>query len=349
MNPVCQRHMLVSKNSNIIIGMASEVPSKDKCEREGDTLMEIVPLKKVEVASGSVSLFLGGMSEVKPGWPLLRHAMVCNTTSSQIQQVRQISVVQWVMRLPSRYGLFIENLTRKDYDSSNHDKGHQLDGEGGAIVPAGNEAVSVPSSRDCISRSLPKELEGLHEKHSTTCRLFKFRELELATSNFRQRSIIDFGLARWASPNSTYITFGYLAPEYFMYGKVNKRIDVYAYGVVLVALLSGRKPISSNCLKGQQSLVMGVLKLLRGDHEAVKWARLQVNASEGPVHIEVSNSVEGFDAIDDETISQSNMQSHLDLAMLGVEEDWLSLSSIEQRVSLEDYLCGRWSHSSSLD
>ena len=156
--------------------------------------MEIVPLKKVEVASGSVSMFLGGMSEVKPGWPLLRHAMVCNTTSSQIQQVRQISVVQWVMRLPSRYGLFIENMTRKDCDSSNHDKGHQLDGEGGAIVPAGNEAVSVPSTPDCISRSLPVELEGLHEKHSTTCRLFRFRELELATDRVFIFCWIIFGL-----------------------------------------------------------------------------------------------------------------------------------------------------------
>ncbi|KAL1533574.1 protein kinase STUNTED-like [Salvia divinorum] len=484
----------------------------------------------------------GGLSEVKPGWPLLHHAMVRSTHSSQIQQVRQISVVQWAMRLPSRYELFIENSTRKDCDSSNHDQDHQLDGESGAIVPVGNEAVSVPSSPDCGLRSLPEELEGLHEKYSATCRLFKFRELELATSNFRQGNIIgkggssqvyrgclpdgkelavkiskpsetvlkefvleieiittihhkniislfgfcfednhlllvydflsrgslednlhgdkkdllsfgwneryrvaigvaealeylhnreeqpvihrdvkssnillfddfepqlsDFGLAKWASPNSTHITctdvagtFGYLAPEYFMYGKVNEKIDVYAYGVVLLELLSGRKPISSNCLKGQESLVMWakpiltsgkfttlldpnlgsnydhdqvermilvaslcirraprarpqmsqVLKLLRGNHEAVKWARLQVNASEGPVHIEVNNSVEGPDAIDDETISQSNMQSHLDLAMLGVEEDLLSVSSIEQRVSLEDYLRGRWSRSSSLD
>lgn len=46
-----------------------------------------------------------------------------------------------------------------------------------------------------------------------------------------------------------------------MYGKVNEKIDVYAYGVVLLELLSGRKPISSNCLKGQESLVMWVCVL----------------------------------------------------------------------------------------
>lgn len=162
-------------------GAAEEEPSKDENER--DSSMAIVPMQKVEVASGSVSLLLRELCEVKPGWPLLRSAMVSNTSASQIQQVRQISVVQWAMRLPSRYCLYMENSTRKDYDSSNHDQDHQLDGESGAIVPVGNEA-SVPSSPD--SRSLPEELVGLHEKYSATCRLFKFKELELATSNFRQ-------------------------------------------------------------------------------------------------------------------------------------------------------------------
>lgn len=54
-------------------------------------------------------------------------------------------------------------------------------------------------------------------------------------------------------------TFGYLAPEYFMYGKVSDKIDVYAFGVVLLELLSGRKPIiGSETTKGQESLVMWV-------------------------------------------------------------------------------------------
>ena len=50
----------------------------------------------------------------------------------------------------------------------------------------------------------------------------------------------------------------YLAPEYFMYGKMNDKIDVYAYGVVLLELLSGRKPVSSESPKARESLVMWV-------------------------------------------------------------------------------------------
>ncbi|KAG1363599.1 mitogen-activated protein kinase kinase kinase 5 [Cocos nucifera] len=173
----------------------------------------------------------------------------------------------------------------------------------------------------------------------------------------------DFGLAKWAStstssPTSGVVagTFGYLAPEYFMYGKVNKKIDVYAFGVVLLELLSGRKPISTGYPKGQESLVMWggihtrssaemVLKLLQGDDDVVKWARLQVSTSKG------------LDELDDELIHpKSIIQSHLNLALLDVDDDSLSISSAEHTVDfitannpMEDYLKGRWSCSSSFN
>lgn len=43
-----------------------------------------------------------------------------------------------------------------------------------------------------------------------------------------------------------------------MHGKVGDKIDVYAFGVVLLELLSGKKPIDSGNPKGQESLVMWV-------------------------------------------------------------------------------------------
>ncbi|CAL0327744.1 unnamed protein product [Lupinus luteus] len=79
----------------------------------------------------------------------------------------------------------------------------------------------------------------------------------------------DFGLASWSSSASHITsldvagTFGYLAPEYFMHGKVTNRIDVYAFGVVLLELLSNRKPINNDCPKGQESLVMWATPVLK--------------------------------------------------------------------------------------
>lgn len=75
----------------------------------------------------------------------------------------------------------------------------------------------------------------------------------------------DFGLAMWGSTDSAYVissdvvgTFGYIAPEYFMHGMVSDKIDVYAFGVVLLELLSGRKPVDAGAPKGQESLVKWV-------------------------------------------------------------------------------------------
>lgn len=43
-----------------------------------------------------------------------------------------------------------------------------------------------------------------------------------------------------------------------MYGKVSNKNDVYAFGVVLLELLTGRKPIDDGNPKGEESLVMWV-------------------------------------------------------------------------------------------
>ncbi|KAK5840414.1 probable receptor-like protein kinase At5g18500 [Gossypium arboreum] len=58
----------------------------------------------------------------------------------------------------------------------------------------------------------------------------------------------DFGLARWKINDETLQTkvlgtLGYLAPEYAENGFVSVRTDVYAFGIVLLQLISGRKVI----------------------------------------------------------------------------------------------------------
>ncbi|CAL5366483.1 unnamed protein product [Camellia sinensis] len=89
---------------------------------------------------------------------------------------------------------------------------------------------------------------------------------------------------RWVFPALTIPrihTFGYLAPEYFMYGKVSDTVNVYSFGVVLLELLSGRKAITFDADKGQESLVMWAkLKLETGNLRSILDLNLEGNIDE---------------------------------------------------------------------
>ncbi|KAG9458941.1 hypothetical protein H6P81_003449 [Aristolochia fimbriata] len=517
-------------------GPANSAEASSVLSIQGSSIDESLALVPVHTSeTSSVSFFIKEIPETRPGWPLLRRAILPHR-HTQAKSLKQISVVQWAMRLPSRHlpaAIHPDNKQAKVQDLTTI----SLCGNSGAMVLVG-DPVSMTS--DDIYRGkkvIPKELESLHEKYSSTCRLFSYQELVQATSNFSPEYLIgkggsskvykgylpdgkelavkilkpsadvvkefileieiittlthknvislfgfcfednnllmvydflsrgsleenlhgekgkcilgwgdrykvalgvaealdylhsravqpvihrdvkssnilladdfdpqlsDFGLAKWASASSASITcndvagtFGYLAPEYFMYGKVTDKVDVYAFGVVLLELLSGRKPISNEHPKGQESLIMWakpilqdkkymqlldpslkeavdsdqiermavaaflcirrapcfrphiglILKLLEGDEEVFRWAKLQISCS-----------AEELDGTDDDSATACNMQSHLNLALLDVEDDSLSISSIEPSAhyltankSWEDYLRGRWSRSSSFD
>lgn len=70
----------------------------------------------------------------------------------------------------------------------------------------------------------------------------------LLDENF-EAQVADFGFAKLIPNGATHITtgvkgtLGYLAPEYAMWGKVSESCDVYSYGIVILELISGKKPI----------------------------------------------------------------------------------------------------------
>ncbi|RDY07822.1 L-type lectin-domain containing receptor kinase IX.1, partial [Mucuna pruriens] len=77
----------------------------------------------------------------------------------------------------------------------------------------------------------------------------------------------DFGLARLVDhekgSQTTLIagTRGYIAPEYVTTGKASKESDIYSFGVVLLELASGRKPINLKAEEGQVTIVEWVWEL----------------------------------------------------------------------------------------
>ncbi|KAI3708928.1 hypothetical protein L2E82_38509 [Cichorium intybus] len=83
----------------------------------------------------------------------------------------------------------------------------------------------------------------------------------LLDTNFAAK-ISDFGLARVGPVDQTrtYVTtgvkrtFGYMDPCYFYTGKLTRKSDVYAFGVVLLEVLSGRKAVDSTLDEEQWGL-----------------------------------------------------------------------------------------------
>ncbi|XP_054788884.1 probable serine/threonine-protein kinase PBL7 isoform X2 [Prosopis cineraria] len=108
--------------------------------------------------------------------------------------------------------------------------------------------------------------EAMAYLHNGTERCIVHRDIKpsnILLSSKKTPKLGDFGLATWTSAPSVPLlcktvkgTFGYLAPEYFQHGKVSDKTDVYAFGVVLLELITGRKPIEAEKPPGEENLVL---------------------------------------------------------------------------------------------
>ncbi|GAB4855702.1 hypothetical protein Ancab_024344 [Ancistrocladus abbreviatus] len=493
-----------------------------------DSPLALVPYHKPAPSSGELIAMDQEPSKLKLGWALLRWMFLPKHPSENKTSTKKASAVRHISKLPLQHSSTAIHPDEIHSNSAEKDDPlSSLNGENGAIVPVGSTAAP-PLSPNHGFNPLRKELEGLHEKYSSTCRLFTYQELVSATSNFtpermagkggssqvfrgslpdgkelavkilkpsedvlkvfiaeieiittiNHKNIIslfgfcfednnlilvydflsrgsleenlhgskkdvvafgwkerykvavgvaealdhlhtrssqpvihrdvkssnillsgdfepqlaDFGLASWVSSASTCIissdvagTFGYLAPEYFMHGKVTDKIDVYAFGVVLLELLSGRKPIDNQNPEGQESLVMWASPILKdgkisqlldpslgSDYDQDLIERMVLAATlcihrephfrpqispilkllQGDTEVtnwakqQVNSTLVDFDTLDGEQLP-ADIQAYLNVAFLDIEDDSLSVSSRQHNVSIEEYLKGRRSRAPS--
>ncbi|XP_051118958.1 proline-rich receptor-like protein kinase PERK8 [Andrographis paniculata] len=133
----------------------------------------------------------------------------------------------------------------------------------------GKPAMDWPS-RVKVAAGAARGLAYLHEDCQPRIIHRDIKSTNILLDNNFEARVADFGLAKLAleldlhTHVSTRVmgTFGYLAPEYASTGKLTEKSDVFSFGVVLLELITGRKPVDSSQPLGDESLVEWARPLL---------------------------------------------------------------------------------------
>ncbi|KAJ4888284.1 Serine/threonine-protein kinase CDG1 [Raphanus sativus] len=129
------------------------------------------------------------------------------------------------------------------------------------------EALDL-STRMKIALGTAKGLAYLHDEAQVIYRDMKTANI-LLDHEFEPK-LSDFGLAKLGpgegmSHVTTRVmgTLGYCAPEYAATGKLTMKSDIYSFGVVLLELITGRKPFGDSTMGAQRLLVQWALPYYR--------------------------------------------------------------------------------------
>ena len=111
-----------------------------------------------------------------------------------------------------------------------------------------------------IALGSAKGLAYLHEDCSPRIIHRDIKASNVLIDDSFEAKVADFGLAKLTNDNNTHVstrvmgTFGYMAPEYASSGKLTEKSDVFSFGVMLLELLTGKRPLDlSNAM--DESLV----------------------------------------------------------------------------------------------
>ncbi|KAL0446699.1 UNVERIFIED_CONTAM: Receptor protein kinase TMK1 [Sesamum latifolium] len=105
---------------------------------------------------------------------------------------------------------------------------------------------------------------GVEYLHGLAQQSFIHRDLKpsnILLGDDMRAKVADFGLVRLAPDGKASVatklagTFGYLAPEYAVTGRVSTKIDVFSFGVILMEMITGRKALDETLPEESQHLV----------------------------------------------------------------------------------------------
>nr|XP_010933053.1 LRR receptor-like serine/threonine-protein kinase FEI 1 [Elaeis guineensis]XP_010933054.1 LRR receptor-like serine/threonine-protein kinase FEI 1 [Elaeis guineensis]XP_019709322.1 LRR receptor-like serine/threonine-protein kinase FEI 1 [Elaeis guineensis] len=146
---------------------------------------------------------------------------------------------------PSSKLLIYDYLPGGSLDEVLHERSEQLDWDARLNIIMGAAKGLAYLHHDCSPRIIHRDIKSSNI---------------LLDGNLEAR-VSDFGLAKLLEDEESHITtivagtFGYLAPEYMQSGRATEKTDVYSFGVLVLEVLSGKRPTDSSFIEKGLNIV----------------------------------------------------------------------------------------------
>ncbi|KAL3610143.1 hypothetical protein D5086_001163 [Populus alba] len=146
---------------------------------------------------------------------------------------------------PTSKLLIYDFLSGGSLDEALHERSEQLDWDARLTVILGAAKGLAYLHHDCSPRIIHRDIKSSNI---------------LLDGNLEAR-VTDFGLAKLLGDEESHITtivagtFGYLAPEYMQSGRATEKTDVYSFGVLVLELLSGKRPTDASYIEKGLNIV----------------------------------------------------------------------------------------------
>uniref|UniRef100_A0A1D1YET2 non-specific serine/threonine protein kinase n=1 Tax=Anthurium amnicola TaxID=1678845 RepID=A0A1D1YET2_9ARAE len=146
---------------------------------------------------------------------------------------------------PSSKLLIYDFLPGGSLDEALHERSEQLDWDARLNIVMGASKGLAYMHHDCSPRIIHRDIKSSNI---------------LLDGNLEAR-VSDFGLAKLLEDTNSHITtrvagtFGYLAAEYMQTGRATEKTDVYSFGVLILEVLSGKRPTDSTFLEKGLNIV----------------------------------------------------------------------------------------------